>query len=200
MCGRLRRSRGAATGPCLDPWRGVHERDRRRTLVRRRGVRAGRMRAGHLQLSPGRARLPRRAGARPGRREPRAARPDRRAHLGGEEIAAFGGDPGNVTAFGESAERSSIVALLTSPLAEGQFDRAWAMSPSLSQLRTLERARGAADELARAAGSRSTTPTHGGHCPSMRFWRRKPPKSSAARTRSRRSRRRQTTSSCPRPG
>jgi para-nitrobenzyl esterase len=68
-----------------------------------------------------------------------------------EEIAAFGGDPGNVTAFGESAGGLSIVALLTSPLAEGRFDRAWAMSPSLSQLRTQERALDAADELARAA-------------------------------------------------
>ena len=111
---------GAATGPCLDPWRSVHERDRRRTLVRRRGVRAGRMRAGHLQLSPGRLGFLA-ARARPGRREPRAARPDRRAHL--VQIAAFGGDPGNVTAFGESAGALGIVALLTSPLAEGRFDR-----------------------------------------------------------------------------
>lgn len=69
-----------------------------------------------------------------------------------EEVAAFGGDPANVTVFGESAGGLSVVTLLTSGLAEGRFDRGWAMSPSLSQLRTAERARGAADELAQAAG------------------------------------------------
>jgi carboxylesterase type B len=46
-----------------------------------------------------------------------------------ENIAGFGGDPGCVTLFGESAGGGSIAALLTSPLAEGLFHRAILQSP-----------------------------------------------------------------------
>jgi para-nitrobenzyl esterase len=41
-----------------------------------------------------------------------------------ENIAAFGGDPGNVTAFGQSAGAGSIAALLVMPAAAGAFRRA----------------------------------------------------------------------------
>jgi para-nitrobenzyl esterase len=39
-------------------------------------------------------------------------------------IAAFGGDAGNVTIFGESAGAISVLNLLTTPLARGLFDKA----------------------------------------------------------------------------
>lgn len=51
-------------------------------------------------------------------------------------IESFGGDPDNVTIFGESAGGSSVVALTASPLTKGLITKAWAMSPSLLQLRS----------------------------------------------------------------
>ena len=41
-----------------------------------------------------------------------------------DNIGGFGGDPDNVTIFGESAGGASIYALLATPLAEGLFQRA----------------------------------------------------------------------------
>ena len=55
-------------------------------------------------------------------------------------IESFGGNPNNVTIFGQSAGGCSVVALMASPLATNLFAHAWAMSPSLGQIRTKESA------------------------------------------------------------
>ena len=57
-----------------------------------------------------------------------------------KNIESFGGNPNNVTIFGQSAGGCSVVALMASPLATNLFAHAWAMSPSLGQLRTKESA------------------------------------------------------------
>jgi para-nitrobenzyl esterase len=50
-----------------------------------------------------------------------------------ENIAAFGGDAGNITLFGESAGAMNTVALLYSPLGKGLFHKAIIQSGSLRQ-------------------------------------------------------------------
>ena len=48
-------------------------------------------------------------------------------------IAGFGGNPDNVTVFGQSAGAQSICALMSSPLAKGLFHKAIGQSASCLQ-------------------------------------------------------------------
>jgi para-nitrobenzyl esterase len=57
-----------------------------------------------------------------------------------DNIAEFGGDPHNVTIFGESAGGMSVGALLAMPLARGLFHKAIAQSGSCDTVSSVERA------------------------------------------------------------
>ncbi len=72
-----------------------------------------------------------------------------------ENAAAFGGDPDNVTIFGESAGGTNVASLLVSPLARGLFQRAIAQSAGLSTA-TAEEGEHASDE-ASSPGPRHTS-------------------------------------------
>lgn len=70
-----------------------------------------------------------------------------------QNISQFGGDPSNITIFGESAGGVSVCALLSSPLARGLFHRAIAQSGNcLQNLPSLESAHLQAERVAQRLG------------------------------------------------
>jgi len=77
-----------------------------------------------------------------------------------EHIDRFGGDPGNVTIFGESAGAAAVRALLTSPPADGLFHKAILQSggfeaPALAPAWSLAKAQAVAEKLFDDLGSRN---------------------------------------------
>lgn len=73
-----------------------------------------------------------------------------------ENIAAFGGDPGNVTIFGESAGAMSVGTLLSMPAAEGLFRRAIAQSGAAHHVISAATARRVGEALAEKLGVEAT--------------------------------------------
>lgn len=58
-----------------------------------------------------------------------------------DNIESFGGNPDNVTIFGESGGGAKVSTLLAMPMAEGLFDRAIVQSGSMTEARTVEDAK-----------------------------------------------------------
>lgn len=69
-----------------------------------------------------------------------------------DNIAAFGGDPGNVTIFGESGGGGKVSTLMAMPEARGLFHRAIVQSGAAVRLRTADRAANLTDAVLRQLG------------------------------------------------
>ncbi|MES2533849.1 MAG: carboxylesterase family protein [Pseudomonadota bacterium] len=68
-------------------------------------------------------------------------------------IASFGGDPGNVTIFGQSSGASGVIDQMASPRTQGLFQRAIAQSFGTRHMLTLPQAEAQGVAFARSAGA-----------------------------------------------
>ncbi len=82
-----------------------------------------------------------------------------------DNIERFGGDPNNVTLFGQSAGSMSIGALLGSPRARALFHKAICMSGGADQVIDREEAARVSNALLRALGGPAQTPEAMGRIP-----------------------------------
>jgi para-nitrobenzyl esterase len=73
----------------------------------------------------------------------------------GDNVTAFGGDPGNVTIFGESGGGGKVSVLLAMPQAQGLFHRAIIQSGAAVRVSTRERATALADAAIKHLGLRA---------------------------------------------
>jgi para-nitrobenzyl esterase len=70
-----------------------------------------------------------------------------------DNIAVFGGDPDNVTIFGESAGAQAVATLLAVPEAKGLFAKAISESPASGMVRSADAAATFAEHFARILGA-----------------------------------------------
>merc|ERR1719420_1449885 len=83
-----------------------------------------------------------------------------------ENIASFGGDPSNVTIFGESAGGTSVLALMASPLSEGLFQRVISESGAMTESPNITMSEGG--KLGVAVGEQLGLPAGAGQLEKMR--------------------------------
>lgn len=77
-----------------------------------------------------------------------------------DNIAVFGGDPDNVTIFGESAGAHAVATLLAVPAAKGLFAQAISESPAAGMVRTPDIAAEYATQFAALLGARKEDGAH----------------------------------------